>query len=120
MDRLIKSRLALNEAIERDLNALKAHWNDDSERSQGFWCECSRPDCNRMIQVFKHEWDAVRSSPYRFIVAPGHDEPWIALVIDKSDRFWTVLKNDAAAKRIAEETDPASNPIRGERHEAAG
>ena len=111
--RHIMSRLALNEAIERDLNALHAHWNDDSERSQGFWCECSRPDCNRMIEVFKHEWEAVRGSSHRFFVAVGHDEPWIATVIDKTDRFWVVLKNDPTAKRIAEEKDPESNPIIG-------
>jgi hypothetical protein len=113
-ERVINERLALNEAIERDLNALQAHWSEGRQNPQGFWCECSRPDCNQMIEVFKREWDAVRASPYLFFVAPRHDEPRIANVVDMIDRFWVVEKVDPTAKRIAEQTDPATHPILGD------
>jgi hypothetical protein len=74
--RALEERLAINEAIERDLNAATARWFDmpgGRERRHSFWCECTEPECGELLLILKSEWDRVRSNPRRFFVASGPD-----------------------------------------------
>ena len=109
----LKERLALNESIERDLNAATAKWrNSTGEGERGsFWCECSQPICGAHLKIFKHEWDAVRADPHRFFVAPGHVDHCIDELVERGEQFWVVEKTDSIARNITERTDPVRNPL---------
>ncbi len=109
----LKERLALNESIERDLNAATANWRDDSsdEAMHLFWCECSQPLCGALLKIFKHEWDEVRADPHRFFVAPGHVDHRLGEIVERAERFWVVEKTDAIARNVTERTDPVRHPL---------
>jgi hypothetical protein len=114
--RELKQRLALNEALERDLNALQTPWSNGSgddvtNNRHEFWCECTQPACGQKIALNKREWDEVRSDPDHFFVAPGHVDHRIAEVVTRSERYWVVEKQDEAAREVAERTDPVRHPV---------
>ena len=51
------------------------------------------------------EYEAIRSSPERFPIKPGHDYPEFEQVVDKNDRFVVVEKFGEAA-RVVRKLDP--------------
>jgi hypothetical protein len=71
-----------------------------------FLCECADPRCTQVIRLSRSEYEAVRASPRRFAVSPGHE---VTLedeqVIARCDRFSTVEKVGEAG-RVAAESDP--------------
>lgn len=48
-------------------------------------CECSRVECFSGFTVEIGEYQAIRASPDRFIVAPGHETPDEAVVSQAAD-----------------------------------
>lgn len=110
--RLLMERLALNEAIERDLNSTEAEWLDDGDREpQQFRCECSRASCDESVWVDRAEWGRIRSDPYRFFVVAGHDDARVSRVVERTRRFWVVEKTQTDARAISERTDPIGHPL---------
>jgi hypothetical protein len=109
----LKERLALNESIERDLNAVTAEWRNGAgeKETRLFWCECSQPLCGARLEVKKDEWDSVRADPHRFFVAPGHVDRRIGELVERRERFWVVEKTDSIARNVTERTDPIRNPL---------
>jgi hypothetical protein len=108
----LKERLALNESIERDLNASTVNWrNEPRDKERLFWCECSQPLCGSRLEINKDEWDAVRADPHRFFVAPGHVDHRIGELVERRERFWVVEKTDSIARDVTERTDPIRNPL---------
>jgi hypothetical protein len=61
-----------------------------------FVCECDRPDCNRRLQVPASEYEWVRASGERFIVAPGHVRTAAERIVEEG-RGWLVVENLAEA-----------------------
>ena len=113
-DVLLKERLALNEAIGRDLNTTRAdrlHAADTDRGPQMFWCECSRAICEERVAVNQAEWRRVRSDPHLFFIAEGHEDSRISRVVEQTDRFWVVEKTDRDARDIVERTDPVKYPL---------
>ena len=45
---------------------------DEEVGTAEFFCTCGHPDCDEIIVMMLDEYDFVRESPHRFIVAPGH------------------------------------------------
>ena len=43
------------------------------KRELPFVCECGRPDCTAVLHVRLEDYEAVRTSATRFLVAPGHE-----------------------------------------------
>lgn len=119
-DRFLKERLALNEAIERDVNTTKADLLEaadaESVPPQMFWCECSRAACEERLEINEEEWKRVRSDPHLFFIVEGHEDSRISRVVERTDRFWVVEKTDAIARGVVERTDPAKHPLLSDYH----
>jgi hypothetical protein len=56
--------------------------------------------------VTRHEYEGVRASGVRFVIALNHENPEIDLVISENERFATVEKFYGVAARIARAADP--------------
>jgi hypothetical protein len=107
MDRR-EERLVKNEVIFRELNerieaAASPHGWDGHVFE--FMCECSNPDCTLMLPMTLANYEAVRSNPKAFVVAPGHDLPEIEVVIARNPDYEIVRKHGEAAE-LARDADP--------------
>jgi hypothetical protein len=61
-----------------------------------FLCECDRPGCNRGLQVPVSEYEWVRASGERFIVAAGHERPEAERVVEHGPGWVVVERIDEA------------------------
>ena len=101
-------RLALNEAVIRDVNEAVgdlAHGWFESGETVEFRCECSRIECDTTVEITLAEYAEVRATPTRFVVAPGHEDATIERVVGKLAGGYLVEKV-GPGRRVAEETDP--------------
>lgn len=100
-------RLARNEALFRDTNEAieRGQWPDDPAKLVRFRCECSRLECGQAIEVTLAQYEQVRSSPRRFLIAVGHETPEIETVVTRAPDHLIVEKRDQAGQ-IAVATDP--------------
>jgi hypothetical protein len=104
-------RLGQNEALYREVNERVS----DQARRQAlsveevyeFVCECSNLDCTLRVEISLSEYEAVRAHARRFIVAVGHDLPEAETVVEQTDRYW-VIEKDEEAGEVAETLDPRS------------
>ena len=101
-------RAARNEAVFRQTNEnikdVSERWRYADERG-GFLCECSRVECDVMIELTLREYEAVRARGDRFFLVGGHDDPAVERVVEDHGRYVVVEKFGEGA-RIAEELDP--------------
>lgn len=75
----------------------------------GDWvCECGNQACSDRVGLTLEEYEAIRSDPTRFCVAPSHVDLAIEDVIDENDRFWVVQKRGLAAK-LTTSVDPRAS-----------
>jgi hypothetical protein len=72
-----------------------------------FLCECHDVECGAHVPMTPPEYEAVRASGRRFVVAPSdeHVNTEVERVVDRSTRYWVVEKVGEAGE-IAEESDP--------------
>jgi hypothetical protein len=104
-------RLAKNETLFREVNERVAEIADGfAGEPDGvlldFVCECGRAECTQRLQLSRSEYEAVRSEPTRFLVAPGHTVREIEDVVDRNERFTVVEKHPGQPAEIADEADP--------------
>ena len=75
MDQDRERRLALNEAVARDVNerveSVASGWHDPEEQIQ-LICECSNESCSERIHVTSVEYHEVREHEDRFMVIDAH------------------------------------------------
>ena len=99
-------RLARNEAFRRETNEVIERetigWH---ERVFDCICECSRAGCMARVRVTTAEYEHVRASGDHFVVARGHDDPSLEVVVESSDRYVVVEKRGVAGE-VARSTDP--------------
>lgn len=100
-------RLARNEILFRDTNEAieRGQWPSDPAKSVRFRCECSQLDCGAAVEITLAEYEQVRRSPRRFLVAVGHEIPEIETVVSRNPEYLIVEKQDTAGQ-IASATDP--------------
>lgn len=70
-----------------------------------FICECAERSCTQIIRVRLEDYRAVREHPRRFLVAPGHEEPEVGVVVFESEDYLVVEKTGEAgviAEQLAE------------------
>jgi hypothetical protein len=70
-----------------------------------FICECADAECSALVALSVSEYEAIRATSTRFLVAAEHPHPDIEIVVAKNDRFWTVEKIDDG-RACAEALDP--------------
>jgi hypothetical protein len=109
-----RRRQAENEMVFRSINeqieGLGVELFDrDGEQTKAwdFVCECHHNDCVERMALTAVEYEAVRASGKRFIVAPSpeHVDMEIENVVDMSARYWIVEKTDESGE-LAEAGDP--------------
>jgi hypothetical protein len=103
-----QERRATTEALFRDVNeriAESAEQFDARVPESGFVCECSNPNCTHRVSASLSEYEEVRAEPTTFLVAPGHEEDDIELVVDDRGRFRVVEKIRAAMRQTVVRLD---------------
>ena len=111
-----QERRATTEALFRDVNeriAESAEHFDERTPESGFVCECSDPNCTHRVSASLSEYEEVRAEPTTFLVAPGHEEDDIELVIADQGRFRVVEKIRAAMRKTVVRLDRRSAPADG-------
>jgi hypothetical protein len=103
-------RIAENQALFRDLNeevGVVAHGFSagGEERTFDFLCECGDATCATQVPMTLGEYEALRASPVRFFVVPGHQSDDVEVVVEAHANYVVVEKTGQAAK-IARERDP--------------
>ena len=95
----------MNEATFRRVNeGMEA--GADADGPHAFVCECGRIGCNRLIQLTRAEYEAVRASPRRFALVDGHQIEEVEDVVDRTARYIVVEKRGRPEAEIVERTDP--------------
>jgi hypothetical protein len=105
-------RLAKNESFFRQVNERIKDVADGFEGAQTyeFLCECSNASCTERIELASEEYEWVRASPTRFVLAQGHAAPQIEQLVQREDDHVVVAKRGLAA-RIAAKLYP--RPVEG-------
>src|SRR6476646_319217 len=92
-------RLARNEVFFRETNEQLVRealgWH---ERKFDCICECSRLGCMKRLTVTTAEYERVRAGGDLFVVAPGHDDPSIEVVVESFDGYLVVQKRGEAGE----------------------
>ena len=111
MDTAGRQRVAMNEATFRRINeGMEAR--QDPGALLTFMCECGRLGCNRLIQLTREEYEAVRADGRRFALVDGHEMPDVEDVVQRADRYIVVRKRGEPEAEIVEHTDPR-RPLEG-------
>jgi hypothetical protein len=103
-------RIAENEALFRDLNeevGAVAHSFSSvgEERTFDFLCECGDVSCAHPLPLTLDVYEALRRSPIRFFVVPGHQAEDVEVVVEAHDGYLVIEKTGAAAE-IVRARDP--------------
>ena len=105
-----EERLAKNEVLFRTVNeaieqqALRFGGIDDE---YDFVCECSSTTCIERMTLTLRQYEQIRAEGTRFVLVPGHADPGLELVVERTANHHVVEK-DGAAGIIAEQGDPRS------------
>ena len=89
-ERLVRNQLIFREVNER-IREVAEHF-DSLEPGVDFICECTRDRCLESITLELDEYKAVRSSPKRFVIVPGHETSTVEVVIESNERYTLVEK----------------------------
>jgi hypothetical protein len=95
-----EERAIRNEELFREVNVNIADLEERSgDRDMGeplpLVCECSRTGCAVPIEVDPVTFQRVREEPLQFLVAPGHDELDLELVVERREGYLIVEKHIA-------------------------
>src|SRR4051812_21121428 len=104
MDAPGRQRVAMNEATFRKVN-------EGMEAAQPagrmtFICECGRLGCNKLIELTRDEYEAVRANPRRFAILDGHEIDEVEDVVERAEGYIVVEKRGLPESEIVEHTDP--------------
>jgi hypothetical protein len=75
-------------------------------------CECRDGKCLQLIELTSDEYRAVRSSPERYLVLPGHAQPEFERVVETRDGFDIVEKAGGRRNRTGRAEPPDSPSYR--------
>jgi hypothetical protein len=103
-------RLGANEALFRHVNERIREVDDrfGVGAEANYVCECADASCAELVALTLDEYEAVRASPYRFFVVPGHDVPDVEAVVERHARYDVVEKFPGDAAAVAGANDPRS------------
>jgi hypothetical protein len=88
------ARIAKTEALFREVNERVAERAGDFQSDETeFVCECGDPACTHRITASLAEYEEVRESGDRFLVAKGHDEDTsVERIVARHPKFDVVQK----------------------------
>jgi hypothetical protein len=106
------SRAGRNQSFFREINERVKDLNEGFSLllPLGDWvCECAEQMCVARIELSAEEYEAIRQSGTRFLIAPGDEHVWpdVENVTERHERYWVVEKIGEAAV-VSERFDPRS------------
>ena len=90
-----ETRAARNQAMFRAVNDRLREAEESLAELSGrysFVCECIDLDCIEQIELTGDEYAALRASPDRFAVYPGHVYPDVERLVETHDQYQVVEK----------------------------
>lgn len=102
------ARIANNQSLSRAINERLAEWQERQAaptEKHMFFCECGEETCRERVCLTLEEYEAVRASPVRFAVVPGHSFPEAEQIVGRFVDYLVVEKYDDV-RVIVERTDP--------------
>jgi hypothetical protein len=104
------ARLAANEAVFRAANeAIDANRKGGAGETQAYVCECGVTNCFKQVALRREEYEAVRSHPARFVVAPGHEDLTAGEVVVSESNRYTIVEKRGGERLIVERNDPRAS-----------
>jgi hypothetical protein len=102
-----QARMARTEAAFREVNEAIADTaaRFDAEEAD-FICECADPQCAHRVTAELEEYEEVRSEPTHFLLAPGHHEPEVEHVVERTGELEVVEKVTPLMARIVRRLNP--------------
>jgi hypothetical protein len=110
-------RAARNQSLFREYNEhlqpINAAHNWVDPPYADWVCECADEACDVPVQLTVAEYEAVRSDPHRFFVAPSDDHvvTEVERVVERQERYWVVEKIGRAAE-VTERFDPRARKVK--------
>jgi hypothetical protein len=111
MDAERERRIGLNESVFRDVNERiedAAESFGVSDQQLHLVCECGDPSCVAQISMTRSEYEALRTDPTHFAVAPSHEIVDVEELIERRKGYDVIRKNEGPQADVARETDPRS------------
>ena len=68
-------------------------------------CECGVQSCTVHIEITPEAYRRVREDATSFVVRPSHDLPEAETVVEKTDGYWVVQKDEGLPAALAIATD---------------
>jgi len=102
-------RLALNEAVFRDVNERIRDTHERFELNPAtldLVCECGQIDCTERLTMSLADYEGVRADPRQFAIVPGHDDEAVEVILARRDTYDLVRKRPGEPAEVAEATDP--------------
>ena len=102
-------KLGTNEALFRHVNERIREVGErfaDPATEARFVCECANASCAELVALTVDEYEAVRASPYRFFVVPGHDVPDVETIVERHQGYHVIEKLPGDPADVAAATDP--------------
>jgi len=98
-------RLAHNEVLFRKANDQIEHHAQSLgiDERVAFFCECADRDCTERIYATIGEYERAHESPTRFLLLPGHEQPGIEHVTDRTLAYVVVEKEGPGGALAASE-----------------
>ena len=92
------SRAEKNEQAYKDHNERRAEMDEEGgvpeDEPVPFACECDDPDCSRAIELSLADYERVSAPPDQFVVASGHEDPAVEVVVETHGSHLVVSKPD--------------------------
>ncbi len=101
----IQTRIALNEALFREVNENIQKVSEEGRYGDAhFVCECGEAGCEERVAFSMGAYRAVREHPLHFFVKPGHESPHAEKVVERHEGYLIVEKPPEAAPLLSGET----------------
>lgn len=107
-----EAKIAQTESAFREVNEAIAKTATRFEADEAdFVCECADPDCAHRVTADLDDYEEVRADATHFLLAPGHTEPQIERVIERTGEYEVVEKFGTTVRRIVERLNPRARPV---------
>jgi hypothetical protein len=102
-----QAQMARTESAFREVNEAiaKTATRFESEEAD-FVCECADPDCAHRVTADLDDYEDVRAEATHFLLAPGHEEPGLERVVERTGEYQVVEKLGATMRRIVRRLNP--------------
>lgn len=102
-----EAKVARTESAFREVNEAIAKTAERFEADEAeFICECADPDCAHRVTAELEDYEDVRADAARFLIAPGHDEPRVERIVERTGEYHVVEKFGDTVRQIVARLNP--------------